>query len=613
MYKFNISKYLTRSILLSGLISTATIIANLNQVQAESLPTISPSSSSQKIPPNLPQVSDESTLIQTLSTLSNSEINPETNANAEHTTDVHAQNITSVSQLSDVKPTDWAFTALQSLVERYGCIAGYPDRTYKGSRSTSRYEFAAGLNACLDKINELLSSGLADKVSKADLATLQKLQEEFASELAMLRGRVDALEAKNTTLQEQQFSPTTKLWGLTYMTFTGATASGLVQREVGARNPVTGKPITEFVNDPNTTFSYFTWLVLTSTFTGKDKLVTQLVAGNSIAPADTFNSAGFRNTTGVAFETPGVGTNTVELMQLNYEFPILNDKVRITVGPRIIWYITFDTNRFTFPLFYGGSFNSINSTLSSPVKHGAGAILDTSLASWLDLKVGYLAEANNFKQAKNFVPGTVANSAPDPREGLFGGDNIFSTQFTIKPSRDFNLRLLYNRVNQQGFGGLVGSLAPINGLVDDGAGGGLVNGQSDVFIANFDWLVSQGFGLFGRYSISNSNLNPINPATPKGNLTAQSYQIGLAFPDLFKEGAVGTISFLMPFNYTSGKNFLVSGSGDGGTQYDLEFSYSLPITRNIVLVPQLYMIFNPNNFSSNPTITVGSFRISYSF
>ncbi|MFN9207284.1 MAG: iron uptake porin, partial [Pseudanabaena sp.] len=103
-----------------------------------------------------------------------------------------AQNVTSVSQLSDVKPTDWAFTALQSLVERYGCIAGYPDRTLRGKQATSRYEFAAGLNACLDKINELISAGLADKVSKQDLATLQKLQEEFAAELATLRGRVDA-------------------------------------------------------------------------------------------------------------------------------------------------------------------------------------------------------------------------------------------------------------------------------------------------------------------------------------------------------------------------------------------------------------------------------------
>ncbi|MFN9359969.1 MAG: iron uptake porin, partial [Pseudanabaena sp.] len=113
-----------------------------------------------------------------------------------------AQNVTSVSQLSDVKPTDWAFTALQSLVERYGCIAGYPDRTFRGKQATSRYEFAAGLNACLDKINEIISAGLADKVSKQDLATLQKLQEEFAAELATLRGRVGgspSLQATTTT------------------------------------------------------------------------------------------------------------------------------------------------------------------------------------------------------------------------------------------------------------------------------------------------------------------------------------------------------------------------------------------------------------------------------
>lgn len=39
--------------------------------------------------------------------------------------------VTSVSQLSDVQPTDWVFQALQSLVERYGCIAGYPDGTFR--------------------------------------------------------------------------------------------------------------------------------------------------------------------------------------------------------------------------------------------------------------------------------------------------------------------------------------------------------------------------------------------------------------------------------------------------------------------------------------------------
>ena len=121
--------------------------------------------------------------------------------------------VNSVSQLSDVKPTDWAFQALQSLVERYGCIAGYPNGTYRGNRAMTRYEFAAGLNACLNRVNELIATATSDLVAKQDLATLQKLQEQYSVELATLRGRVDAVETKTAQLEANQFSTTTKLVG----------------------------------------------------------------------------------------------------------------------------------------------------------------------------------------------------------------------------------------------------------------------------------------------------------------------------------------------------------------------------------------------------------------
>ena len=70
--------------------------------------------------------------------------------------------VTSVSQLSDVSPTDWAFQALQSLVERYGCIAGYPDGTYRGNRAMTRYEFAVSLNSCLNQIADLVTNNSVD-------------------------------------------------------------------------------------------------------------------------------------------------------------------------------------------------------------------------------------------------------------------------------------------------------------------------------------------------------------------------------------------------------------------------------------------------------------------
>jgi carbohydrate-selective porin OprB len=69
----------------------------------------------------------------------------------------------------------------------------------------------------------------------------------------------------------------------------------------------------------------------------------------------------------------------------------------------------------------------------------------------------------------------------------------------------------------------------------------------------------------------------------------------------------------MPFDVLSGRRFLVAGGGDGGTQYELEATYYYPITNNIALVPAFYLIGNPNNFDSNPTIYVGNLRAQFSF
>ena len=68
--------------------------------------------------------------------------------------------INSVDQLRDVQPNVWAYEALKSLVERYGCIVGYPDATFRGDRALSRWEFAAGLNACLNTMEKLLQENV---------------------------------------------------------------------------------------------------------------------------------------------------------------------------------------------------------------------------------------------------------------------------------------------------------------------------------------------------------------------------------------------------------------------------------------------------------------------
>jgi hypothetical protein len=558
------------------------------------------------------------TLQQDLSAGSSPIRNLEVNKLAEPT---DVAQVTSVSQLSDVKPTDWAFTALQSLVERYGCIAGYPDSTFRGKQSTSRYEFAAGLNACLDKVNEIISAGLADKVSKEDLATLQKLQEEFAAELAILRGRVDALDAKTAKLEAQQFSTTTKLSGLAFFNITGATASAPVRAERPASGNVFaaplrgvgGVPSTVNRSNPNVTFGYYLFLNLTTSFTGKDALVTQLVTGNGNSPANNFVSSGFTNTWGTPFldqtGVPGGNANSFYIRELFYSFPVASN-VNVAIGPRLNFYRYFDGNRFTNFVTGATSFNSNGSTLSNAVDRGSGAVVTWTINPQFRLTAAYLGENTEFLTAPN------NNTSSNPEQGLFGGTNTLSAELVYSPSRDANIRFLYTRSNIKTTGGFIGGATaePLPyGFADDGLGGPINNATADTIILNFDWLVTKGFGVFGRYSYGSTNISPINAAVQGGSVNVNAFQFGLAFPDLFKESALAVLSFVVPHSYSSGRNFLLSGGGDGATQYDLEMSYYYPISKNIAIVPAFYAIFNPNSFSTNPTVFVGNLRTQFSF
>ena len=112
-----------------------------------------------------------------------------------------SEQVTSITQFSDVQPTDWAYQALSNLIERYGCVAGYPNGTFKGKQAMTRYEAAALLNACLDRVTEITDE-------------LRRLMKEFEKELAIVKARVDGLEARVGELEATQFSTTTKLNGV---------------------------------------------------------------------------------------------------------------------------------------------------------------------------------------------------------------------------------------------------------------------------------------------------------------------------------------------------------------------------------------------------------------
>ncbi|MEM8504171.1 MAG: iron uptake porin [Cyanobacteria bacterium P01_D01_bin.1] len=516
--------------------------------------------------------------------------------------------ITSVSELSDVEPSDWAFTALQRLIEDYGCLEGYPDRTFRGDRAMTRYEFAAGLNACLDTIFQL--------TGVADFSDIDRLQEEFAIELEAVRAQTTDLEARVAEIEANQFSTTTKLRGsvFAYLSYAAANGDVLSERAI-ATNPFAGgrdeagNPLVQSIeSDIQPTFGYLTWLDLTSSFTGQDRLQIQIAAGDATSAANNFTSAGLFNTYGTPFTLSRVINDDEPVVrEVFYSFPV-GKKLSFTVGPRVNWYRHFDNNRFTFFITGANSFNSSGGTQANAVDRGAGVVAEIDLARWADLRVGYLAENTEFLSGPR--------SSSDPERGLFGGANTLTGQLGIYPTDDINLRFLYTRSNLEAnqFGIVGGAVSePLYGLADDGQGGPLNNATADTFLFNFDWLVTKGFGLFGRYSYGSTNLNPSTAGREGGDVNAQSIQAGVAFPNLFKPGAQAIISYVQPFEVLDGEEFLIAGGGDGAIQREVEFTYRYPVSPNLAIIPSLYWVMNANNFEDNPDIFFFNLQAQVSF
>ena len=497
----------------------------------------------------------------------------------------------------------------------------------------TRFEFAAALNECLET---LLSNGTTE-FDPADAESLERLQREFRSELGALNGRLGSLEERLETIASQQFSITTRLFGLTFFNLTSANAIGndfqieaasiaddleFVLRSAG-RNSATNEPIVNRTDDnPQATLSNLTWLSFVTSFTGKDSLTTQLAFGNGNSPVNDFISAGLYNTYGTPFtdQTAGtnIGTPDVILREMSYEFPV-TDNFRIIAGPRINYFRHFEFNRYTLFLNGTSSFNSIAHPLTDPIKRGAGLVAMWRPSDKLSLHVSYLG------QSTEFLPG-IFNSSSNPSQGLFDATNAVTAELTFSPNPKFNIRFLYQHTNGEatspifdengnitGIGGGDPTFGAIYGIIDDGFGGSIESPVSDAFGINFDWEIADNFGIFGRYLFATTRIDPIAPDRDNGTANAQTFQFGLAFSDIGREGALGTISFLVPSDILSGEEFYASGGGDGGLQYELEAAYYFPANDNVAIVPAVYAIFNPNNFSDNPTILIGNVRAQFSF
>lgn len=471
-----------------------------------------------------------------------------------------AEQVTSVKQFSDVKPTDWAYQALSNLVERYGCVAGYPNGTFAGGKAMTRFEAAALLNSCLDRVTETTDE-------------LKKLLAEFDTELTVLTARVDGLENKVRTLQAQQFSTTTKLSGEASMILGGVpnyTAAGV--KGYG-----------------NTTFNYDLRINLDTSYTGQDLLRTRLRTGNfSKYPFGTSSNNIFK------LDKAEDWNNAVYIDRLYYQFPVgKNQATKLTIGA-----LVRNTEMAWIPSAYKSNI------LDTFAVGGAGAVYNKATGEGVGLqwkqpvakgKPAWVFNANYV------VNGSGVNSANTTctggcKNGASGADSSYGV---------FNSESGINIMTQLGYkapqwGAAVGyRYGTTQSGVRDGngvAGSTLGLGQySNAVAVNGYWQpkktgavpsVSVGYA----YNFVEGNSTSTGATAQKQAQSSKSWMVGLQWDDAFIKGNAAGVAFGQPAN---------SAGASGNNPWLVEWFYKYQVSDNISVTPALFYASGSSNSTTN--------------
>ncbi len=514
------------------------------------------------------EVNNSNSVDQTLETINNYQKEGRSNSMSQ---------VTNVNQLRDVSPTDWAYEALRSLVDRYGCIAGFPNQTYRGSQPLSRYEFAAGLNSCLNQIERLIAS--SESVVREDLDTINRLTQEFEAELATLGGRIDNIESRTAFLEDHQFSTTTKLNGETIFTIADAFGGGT--EDGGDDDDIDSEP----------TFSYRTRLNFDSSFSGEDRLRVRLQAGNFTSLGDVTGT----NSARLGHDTDTEGS--IEIDDLYYRFPV-TDRVKAYVG--------------TNGLDLDNIFNVTNPVLESG---GSGALSRFNRRNPIVFRgtegagVGANVDVIEDKLTVSALYLTDNASDPSDREGLFNGSFSAGGQVVFSPIENLELAATYVRnfqtgdsVNQSG--------STVSGFATEPFGE--VDTAANKVGLGASYNLGERFVVAGWGGYADVKATSI-PGVAEDDLPdgeIWSWGANFSVLDLVKEGSVLSIGGgQLPKFSTDSAGF----DDDPNTSYLVEALYKFPINDNILITPGAYVVFNPNHDSNNDEVWVGVVRTTFKF
>ena len=443
-----------------------------------------------------------------------------------------AEQATSITQFTDVKPGDWAYQALGNLVEKYGCVAGEGNLTFRGGQPMTRFEAAALLSSCLDRVTEVTDE-------------LQRLLNDFSKELSILKGRVAKLEKQTGTLEAMQFSTTTKLKGEATFVLGG----------------VDGARLANSTNVGNTAFNYDLRLSFDTSFTGKDLLKTRLRSGN-------FSSVPFGSSSSLfKLDKAETYANTMTLDRLYYRFPALAKGVYLTAGAQVR-----NTEMAWIPSAYKSDILDFFQVAGAPGVYnkatGSGFGVE-----WMQPvkkgKGGFVANLNY-----------VAQNGNDSTKGQFDEDGSLNT-----------LAQVGYRAPQYGvaFGyryGTEGTRVRNFNAIGGGSGALGANQTSNGYALNAYWqpkksgIIPSVSAAYGWNTVSLSN----NKTTPNAATDSQTWFAGLQWSDVFIKGNAAGFAIGAPGNAAS--------LADDKKALMWEAFYRYKVSDNVSITPAVFYVSN---------------------
>ena len=487
--------------------------------------------------------------------------------------------IVNVNQLEDVTPDHWAYEALRNLVEKYHCISSDGEGNFNGNRAMTRYEFAAALNNCLLKVGRSISSLNNKFASQEDLVVFQRLQAEFSQDLQSITARIDQLEDKTALIQEQQFSTTAVL--------RGAVVFNLVSGFGDKRAVPSGRNPTENLN-ANTTLSALSTLTIDTSFTGKDRLRTQLLTGNVNNYGSTVTGTNMTRLTGAV----NTGNNVI-LGSLLYQFPI-GDRGTIAITPTA----DFPTRIFP-PLNPISSISNFGA--ESPIysfAFGSGAIAYYQFSDTIAAGISYLS-----------------SSASVPNQGLFDGQYTALTQVTYTPSNKIGIAFTYGHYYAPEPGVTINITGNKGSQFAQLPFGANTATSSDAFGLQFTYKLTNKLILGGWTSYFNAHAEG-SPSVSRVNGSSGadadiwSWAVTASLVDVGKLGSQFSFVFGMPPKVTNND---VIERRDQDTSLHFELSYRYPLTNRIFITPGFLMITNPEHNAGNDTVWVGLVKTAILF